>query len=84
MLEKNMYLYKGQKPSTPVLESDVVAYDGARIRVKDLRSPTRDPDIEVGKNKGKALPIIWYVVQYKMMTRSDWKMANASKTDGGK
>jgi len=84
VLEKNMFLYKGQKPATPVLEAEVVAFDGARIRVKELRDPTtRDPASEEGK-KGKALPIIGYVVQYKMMTRSDWKMANASKSEGGR
>lgn len=85
MMERNMFLYKGQKPSTPVLEIDVVAHDGARIRVKQMRSPTIDPvsgGSDVG-SKGKSLPIIGYVVQFKMMTRSDWKMANATKSDGG-
>jgi hypothetical protein len=83
-LVKVMVLLKGQKPSTPVLETDVIAHDGARIRVKELRHPT--PDVASGdslKQTGKSLPIIGYVVQVKMMTRSDWKMANSSMTEGG-
>jgi hypothetical protein len=82
-MEKGMILHKGQKPATPVLEIDVVAHDGARIRVREFRNPsTRDPAQDEGK-KGKALPIIGYVVQYKMMTRSDWKPANSTKYDEG-
>ncbi|XP_021944611.1 neural cell adhesion molecule 1-B isoform X2 [Folsomia candida] len=82
-MEKGMILHKGQKPATPVLEIDLVAHDGARIRVREFRNPsTRDPAQEEGR-KGKALPITGYVVQYKMMTRSDWKPANSSKYEEG-
>lgn len=60
-----------------------MAHDGARIRVREFRNPsTRDPAQEEGR-KGKALPITGYVVQYKMMTRSDWKPANSSKYEEG-
>jgi hypothetical protein len=82
-IDRNMFLHRGQKPATPVLEPEVVANDGARIRVKELRLPTRDPASSDGR-PSKSLPIIGYVVQYKMMTRSDWKPANASKSEGGK
>jgi hypothetical protein len=83
-----MMLHKGQKPSTPVLQIDIVADDGARIRVREYRSPsTRDPVYEEnrgGKHQpGKPLPIVGFVVQYKMMTRSDWTMANATKFEDG-
>lgn len=79
-----MFLHKGQKPPTPLLKLDYVADDGARVRVIEYRNPsTRDPAISDEGKKGKPLPIIGFVVQYKMMTRSDWTLANATKYEDG-
>jgi len=86
-MNRTMTLYKGQKPPPPVLEEELATPDAVKIRVKPGPSGidrTKDPAADEERKKGKLLPIIGYVVQYKMATRGDWTTANVTKYDGGK
>lgn len=86
-MNRTMTLFKGQKPPPPILEAEFVTADGVKIRVKQGPSGidrTKDPAQEVERKKGKLLPIVGYFVQYKMATRTDWIVANVTKTDDGK
>ncbi|ODN02714.1 Neural cell adhesion molecule 1 [Orchesella cincta] len=85
-MNRTMTLFKGQKPPPPVLEEELATPDAVKIRVKQGPSGidrTKDPAADEERKKGKLLPIIGYVVQYKMATRGDWTTANVTKYDGG-
>lgn len=85
-MNRTMTLFKGQKPPPPVLEEELATPDAVKIRVKTGPAGidrTKDPAQEEERKKGKLLPIIDYVVQYKMATRGDWIAANVTKYDGG-
>lgn len=85
-MNRTMTLFKGQKPPPPILEEELATPDAVKIRVKQGPSGidrTKDPAQEEERKKGKLLPIVGYVVQYKMATRGDWTAANVTKYDGG-
>jgi len=75
-MEKIFLVRKGNKPSTPFLEMDSI--DGQNVRIKVQRYKPRP-----GENTPD-LPVIAYLVEYKLKQDKIWFKARFSTYEKGK